>query len=89
MPHEIKVLGRVVTYNDWGWSLEADPALLESAIDKLNLSCAKGVSSPGVRLDEGCSGAEVRTRRLMATPIPDPDAAWPGSDNTAPLGPKD
>ena len=57
MPSEIKVLGRVAACHDWGWSLETDPGLLEMAVEKLDLAEAKGVATPGVRPEGGCSGA--------------------------------
>ena len=48
MGKELKVLGRVITCHPWGWSMEADPCLIESAVQKMGLQEAKGVATPGI-----------------------------------------
>ena len=84
MPSEIKVLGRVAVCHDWGWSLETDPGLLEMAVEKLELAEAKGVATPGVRPDGGCSGADVKSRRLYPMELSNPDSES-GPDTMHPL----
>ena len=54
MVSDLKVLGRVAVVHRWGWSLEADPSLVESAVARLGLQDAKGMETPGVRCDSGC-----------------------------------
>ena len=83
------MLGRVVSYHSWGWSLEADPSLLELAVDRLGLSEAKGVSTPGAKPDDGCSSADVRSRRLDPKLIDNPDHLWPGGDQSRVLNASD
>ena len=46
---ELKVLGRVITYQDGGLSCEADPQHLDICVQELGLSQGKGVASPGAR----------------------------------------
>ena len=86
---KLKVLGRVVTYHPWGWSLEADPSLLEVAVDRLGLSEAKGVSTPGAKPDDGCSSADIRSRRLDPKLVDNPDYLWPGGDQSCVLDASD
>ena len=51
MDRELRVLGRIATCHKWGWSLEADPCLIEAAVNKLGLETAKGVATPGQKVD--------------------------------------
>ena len=60
MPKQLRVLGRVLTCTDQGWTLEADPNLIESAVAKLGLEEAKGMASPGVRRESPGSGTDIR-----------------------------
>ena len=82
MPKELRVLGRIAVCHQWGWSLEADPCLLESACEKLGLTEAKGTATPGHNADALGSGIEVKARRQDPRPVSDPEAAWPGFDES-------
>ena len=79
---ELKVLGRVATCHSWGWSLEADPSLLEVAVDRLGLADSKGAATPGVRPEAGCGSVEVRSRRMSPKPLDHPDMHWPAYDDS-------
>ena len=64
---EARVLGRIITLDDSGATIEADPALLEEAVHQLGLTDASSVNTPGARTEyfgQG-SGNEVKQRRLM------------------------
>ena len=61
---QIRVLGRIISVSEQGWQVEADPQHLEVAIAQLNLTEAKGVSTP-VATDHGAkSAAEIKRIRL-------------------------
>ena len=62
MDREIKVLGRVAICHPWGWSLEADPSLLENAVDRLSMCDSKGAATPGVKDESGDKATDVRSR---------------------------
>ena len=64
--------------------MEADPGLIEAAVEKLGLSEAKGAVSPGAKVD-GPSGFDIRARRLQPKDLDDPDGEWPGFDISARL----
>ena len=49
---QVKVLNRILTWTTQGISYEADPRHTEIAIDGLDFTSAKGVSSPGAK-EEG------------------------------------
>ena len=85
MDREIKVLGRVISYHDWGWSMEADPSLLETAVEQLGLQSAKGAAAPGAKVDGINGGVDIRARRMGPADIENPESAWPGYDSSAPL----
>ena len=55
MDRELRVLGRIAVCHDWGWTLEADPCLLEAAVEKLGMTDSKGISTPGHK-DEPAEG---------------------------------
>ena len=86
MPKELKVLGRIATCHKWGWTLEADPSLLENAVDRLDMHQAKGVGTPGAKDDNGCSATDVRVQRLHPEQMARPDVEWPGYDESKALG---
>ena len=85
MAKEIRILGRVLTCGQNGWALEADPNLIEAAVQKLGLDKAKGVASPGVKRESPQAGCDIRARRAMAQLVDDPDGQWPGADTSPPL----
>ena len=85
MPKELRVLGRIAVVHDWGWTLEADPCLIESAVVKMGMEDAKGAVTPGHKLEVAGSGAEVKARRQDPRPVYDLDAAWPGFDTSPKL----
>ena len=64
MDREIKVLGRIISYHDWGWSMEADPSLVEASVEKLGLRDGKGVSAPGAKPDSLDGATDMKSRRL-------------------------
>ena len=84
MKKEIRVLGRILSCTADGWTMEADPNLIENAVCKLGLEDAKGVTSPGVKKEDGQSACDIRSRRNNPILLDDPDAMWPGRD-TSPL----
>ena len=45
MDKELRVLGRIATCHQWGWSLEADPSLIEAAVAKLEMATSKGAAT--------------------------------------------
>ena len=85
MDKELRVLGRIAISHSWGWSLEADPCLIESAVSKLNRATSKGTATPPAKLEMAGSGNEVKSRRLDPRPVHEPEAAWPGFDVSHPL----
>ena len=78
----LKVLGRIVTYHQWGYTVENDPTLIETAVHRMGMENACGVASPGVRPDEGVRGREVHQRRCDAQTILRPEEEWPDHDGT-------
>ena len=82
MDTELRVLGRIASCHSWGWSMEADPCLIETAVAKLGLEDANGAATPGARVETAGSGCEVKARRLDPRPVYDQDAAWPGFDDS-------
>ena len=83
MVSELRVLGRIAVCHQWGWSLEADPCLIEAAVAKLCMENANGISTPGQKIDGG--SCDIRARRMDPRPLHDPDAAWPRLDDSPPL----
>ena len=59
--------------------------MLESACEKLGLTEAKGTATPGHKADATGSGIEVKARRQDPRPVSDPEAAWPGFDESPKL----
>ena len=64
MDREIKILGRIITCHPDGWTMEADPSLIEAAVDKLGLQEGKGVAVPGSRPEGPTGGLDMRARRM-------------------------
>ena len=67
---EIKILGRIISYEAGGLSYEADPGHMEAVIHELGLSGAKGAATPGVKDDADVSAAELLERRKGYAPPP-------------------
>ena len=84
-PKELRVLGRIITWHDWGWTLEADPSLIEAAVEKMGLEGAKGVAAPGYKVEGSNGTCDIRARRTDPRPVHDPDSEWPGFDDSEPL----
>ena len=63
---QIRVLGRVISWESWGLQLEGDPAHLELGIEQLGLNDCKSVSTPGEAEDCGVPAIEVTARRRAA-----------------------
>ena len=61
---EIRVLGRVISYNGDGLQIEADPQHLETAASLLGLSGAKGVATPYAADEPIVSAAMLKRIRL-------------------------
>ena len=61
---QVRILGRIISYSDEGWQMEADPQHLEVAASQLGLSNAKGVASPIAEDSGALSAAAIRTIRL-------------------------
>ena len=64
--------------------MEADPSLLEVAVDKMGLGFAKSVRTPCGTCDApvGC-GKDIRSRRAHPEAVSDPAGEWPGgADDT-------
>ena len=74
-----------MTCHEWGYSLEADPSLIEAAVEKLGLKESKGVANPGLKVEGPGSGTDIRARRTDPRPVHDPNAEWPGFDSSQPL----
>ena len=75
MDRELRVLGRIAICHGWGWSLEADPCLIEGAVQKLGLEEAKGISTPGQKCDASDGAIDIRSRRMGPRPLDDPNGA--------------
>ena len=63
---EVRVLGRVITWCNWGLQLEADPGHRELIIDALNLRDAKSVVSPGETDGPTIKAKDLTARRRNA-----------------------
>ena len=74
------MLGRIAVCHAWGWTLEADPCLLEAAVEKLGMSDSKGISTPGHKEEPADGACDIRSRRMDPRPLHDPDSSWPGFD---------
>ena len=53
--------------------MENDPSLIESAIEKLGLSDAKGVVAPGARYESPPNAPDIKARRLEPRDVEDPE----------------
>lgn len=60
---QIRVLGRVLTWENWGIQVEADPGHHELVVESLALADAKSVVTPGETADHKLKAAEIRERR--------------------------
>ena len=67
-PKELKVLGRIITYEALGITYEADPGHMEGVIHQLGLADAKSVPTPGIKDDSELSAAEILERRKGYSP---------------------
>ena len=84
----VTVLGRVITVDDEGWQVEADPRHVEACVAELNLHAAKGVATPVATLHEaGLSAQQLKKIRLelldpaSVETIPEEDALLDDSEH--------
>ena len=65
---EIKILGRIISYEAGGLTYEPDPGHMEAVIHELGLAAANGVATPGVKDEAEVSAAELVERRKGYSP---------------------
>ena len=61
----MRILGRVLSSDDHGATVEANPAFLEECTAALDLVGANGVATPTVKSEhfEACTSAEILERK--------------------------
>ena len=82
MSKQTRVLGRILTCHDWGWSLETDPSLIELAVERMGLEEAKGIGTPKAVSESSIGGRDIRSRRLHPEVAVDGEKEWPGYDGS-------
>ena len=74
---EVRVLGRVLTWNNWGIQMEGDPGHQELVVQQLGLETSNAVSTPGEEDEAGEPAAAVLARRRLAEQYEEP---WRSED---------